>query len=87
MSHGETTNAAANGLTLKNLQRETFTKGVCFLHDDANFHTARATQELLRQFGWDILAHPRHSPDLAPNDYRLFTKTKEDLIDKDKRSR
>lgn len=38
------------------------------------------TQELLQQFGWDILVHPTHSADSAPNDYHLFTKLKENLV-------
>lgn len=74
MPCGETTNAAVHGLTLKNLRLEMLTKEVCLLHDDAHLHTARATQKLLQQFGWDVLAHPPLSHDLAPSDYRLFTR-------------
>lgn len=43
------------------------------------FNTARATQELPQQFGWDVLAQPPHSYDLAPSDYHLFTRLKEAL--------
>jgi hypothetical protein len=44
--------------------------------------TARATQELLQSFKWEVLAHPPHSPDLAPSDYHLVTKLKESLAGK-----
>jgi hypothetical protein len=36
-------------------------------------------QELLQSFKWEVLAHPPHSPDLAPSDYHLFSKLKESL--------
>jgi transposase len=39
------------------------------LHDNAQLHTAHATVYLLEQWGWDILEHPPHSPDLAPSDF------------------
>ncbi len=43
--------------------------GVIFLQDDATTHTAIKTKNLLQTFGYDILAHPPHSPDLAPSDF------------------
>jgi histone-lysine N-methyltransferase SETMAR len=30
------------------------------------------TQQTIEQFGWEALAHPSWSPDLAPSDYHLF---------------
>jgi hypothetical protein len=39
-------------------------------------------QELLQSFKWEVLAHPPHSPDLAPSDYHLFSKLKESLAGK-----
>ena len=47
-------------------------KGVIFLHDNAKPHTAKVTWSTLVWFGWDLLAHPPYSPDLAPSDYHLF---------------
>lgn len=38
---------------------------------------AQATQTLLRQIGWDVLAQSPHGPDLTPSD--LFTRLKETL--------
>jgi histone-lysine N-methyltransferase SETMAR len=55
------------------------TRGVSLLHYNVRHHTARVSQELLTSFGWDIVAHPPYSPDLAPSDYHLFTKLKEFL--------
>jgi len=52
------------------------TKGVVLLHDNARPHTAAHTIALIRLFNWEIFDHPPYSPDLAPNDYHLFTKMK-----------
>lgn len=52
------------------------TKGVCLLYDNARPHTANATKQLLDSFGWDIINHLAHSPDLAPSDFHLFTSLK-----------
>jgi histone-lysine N-methyltransferase SETMAR len=52
------------------------TKGVVLLHDNARPHTAARTNTLIRLFNCEIFDHPSYSPDLAPNDYYLFTKMK-----------
>jgi hypothetical protein len=55
-------------------------------------HTAASTNALIRLFNWEIFDHPPCSPDLAPSDYRHFTKmqvwlatqrfhTKEEIMD------
>lgn len=64
---------------IQNKQRGMLTKRVCLLHDNATPHTDLATKRLLDTFGWDILCHPPHSPDLALSDHHLFPKLKEDL--------
>jgi hypothetical protein len=86
LPQGETINASRHCETLKQLRRVIQSKrrgmltcGVCRLHDNARPHVARSTTELLDQFGWDAVAHPPHSLDLAPSDFRLFTKMKEGL--------
>ena len=53
------------------------------LHDSAHPHTAQQTQTLpLEQIHWDIFEHPPYSPDLAPSDFFLFSKLKENLAGK-----
>ena len=40
-------------------------------HDNAPPHTTRATAEYLAQNGFEVVAHPPYSPDLAPCDFYL----------------
>jgi hypothetical protein len=50
------------------------TYGVLFPHDNARPHTAaRSTRALLKHFNWELSDHPSYIPDLAPNDYHLFS--------------
>ena len=44
--------------------------------NNARPHAAALTQNLLHEFGWEVLDHPPYSPDLAPSDYHLFTDLK-----------
>jgi hypothetical protein len=57
-------------------------RGVCLLHDNASPHTPCGSQEVLQSFKREILDHPPHNPDFAPNDYHLFSKLKESLAGK-----
>ena len=50
-----------------------------FHHDNAPVHSARIVTSLLESYAWEILPHPRYSPDLAPCDIHLFPKVKEHL--------
>jgi hypothetical protein len=61
----------------KNLQRaiRMLTSCVVLLHDSARPHTAARTRVLLEHFNWELFEHPPYSPDLAPNDCHLFTRT------------
>ena len=36
-------------------------------------------KKVLREFQWELLPHPPYSPDLAPSDFFLFPKLKEQL--------
>ncbi|GFO10758.1 histone-lysine N-methyltransferase SETMAR [Plakobranchus ocellatus] len=49
------------------------------LHDNATLHSANLTQQWLQRYGWEILPHPAHSPDLAPSDFHLFGPLKRHL--------
>jgi hypothetical protein len=46
------------------------------LHDNDRPHTAALTNVLIKLFNWENVDQPSNSPDLAPSDYRLFTKMK-----------
>ncbi|GFN82737.1 histone-lysine N-methyltransferase SETMAR [Plakobranchus ocellatus] len=54
-------------------------KGVVIQHDNATPHSANLTQQWLQRYGWEILPHPAHSPDLAPSDFHLFGPLKRHL--------
>ncbi|GBP64040.1 Histone-lysine N-methyltransferase SETMAR [Eumeta japonica] len=47
-------------------------KAVVFHHDNARPHTFLATQQILREFGWEKLMHPSYSHYLAPADFYPF---------------
>ncbi|GFV85993.1 mariner Mos1 transposase [Trichonephila clavipes] len=34
--------------------------------------TAKPTKDIVKELGWEPLAHAAYSPDLAPSDYHLF---------------
>ncbi|GFN80522.1 transposase [Plakobranchus ocellatus] len=40
---------------------------------------ANLTQQWLQRYGWEILPHPAHSPELAPSDFHLFGPLKRHL--------
>jgi len=64
---------------LKEKCRGKVTKGVLFLHDNAQAHWPLATQKKLDSLGFHCLDHPTYSPDLAPSDYHLFPGLKKKL--------
>ncbi|GFR66821.1 histone-lysine N-methyltransferase SETMAR [Elysia marginata] len=79
---GETINTARYCQTLDKLREAIrrkrpgqLTNRVILQHDNATPHTARVTQGWLEKYGWEILPHPPHCPDLAPSDYHLFGPT------------
>ncbi|GFR58327.1 histone-lysine N-methyltransferase SETMAR [Elysia marginata] len=53
--------------------------GILFHHDNAPVHTARAVTDVLAGYKWELLEHPRYSPDLAPCNFHLLPKMKEHL--------
>jgi hypothetical protein len=41
------------------------------LHENARPHIANKTNEMLRNFKWEVLEHPLYSPELAPSDFHF----------------
>lgn len=79
LPHGSTINSGSYFDTLIRLKNSIkskrpglLTRKVALLHDNARPHTALLNQKVLKNFKWDIFAHPPYSPDLAPSDYHLF---------------
>ena len=58
-------------------------KGVILHHDNAKPHTARLTQQKIKELGWEVLPHPPYSPDIAPSDYHLFLSLSNHLMGKE----
>ncbi|GFN97387.1 histone-lysine N-methyltransferase SETMAR [Plakobranchus ocellatus] len=54
-------------------------RGVVLQHDNVTPLSANLTQQWLQRYGWEILPHPAHSPDLAPSDFHLFGPLKRHL--------
>ena len=54
-------------------------KGILLLQDNAPVHTAKIAVEAAKRCSFRILPHPPYSPDLAPSDFYLFPKLKEEL--------
>ena len=51
-----------------------------FLHmDNCPIHKALVTKEHMAKRGFNLVEHPPYSPDLAPADYFLFPKAKDNL--------
>ena len=61
---------------LKEKRRGKVTKGVLFLHDNAPAHRALATLKKLAYLCFPCPDRPPYSPDLAPSDYHLFPRMK-----------
>ena len=64
---------------LKEKRHGQLTKVVLFLRDNAPAHWALGTQKKLAYLGFQCLAHPPYSPDLASSDYHLFPGLKKQL--------
>ncbi|GFO05098.1 histone-lysine N-methyltransferase SETMAR [Plakobranchus ocellatus] len=86
LPQGQCINAARYCSTLDRLKEAIHRKrpgllkrGVVLQHDNATPHSANLTQQWLQRYGWEILPHPAHSPDLAPSDFHLFGPLKRHL--------
>jgi histone-lysine N-methyltransferase SETMAR len=54
-------------------------RGVWLFHNNVLVHTSVAAKAAIQCCGFQALNHPAYSPNLAPNDYFLFSKLKSDL--------
>ncbi|GFN99454.1 histone-lysine N-methyltransferase SETMAR [Plakobranchus ocellatus] len=54
-------------------------RGAVLQHHNATPHSANLTQQWLQHYGWEILPHPAHSPDLASSEFHLFGPLKRHL--------
>ena len=52
---------------------------ILFHHDNAPAHSSKVSRAVLWGFHWELLSHPPYSPDLAPSDFFLFPKLKEQI--------
>jgi hypothetical protein len=43
---------------------------------------ANLTKDTIKELGWEVMAHPAWSPDLAPSDYALFRSLKDNIAEK-----
>ena len=55
------------------------TKVVMFHQDNAPAHTSGIAMQTIKDCGFELLDHPPYSPDLAPSDFYLFPKMKNEL--------
>lgn len=65
--------------SIKEKRRGMLSHGVLLLHDNAPAHTSAIAQAALHEAGFEQLAHPAYSPDLAPSDFYLFRHLKAHL--------
>ena len=64
---------------VKDKRRGKLRNGVLLLHDNTPSHSSRVAVASAKQCGFELLPHPSYSPDLAPSDFYLFPKLKENI--------
>jgi histone-lysine N-methyltransferase SETMAR len=52
---------------------------VLLSHDNTGPYTNKHTTEAITKFGWTLLLHVPHSPNLAPSNFHLFGTLKDSL--------
>lgn len=80
LPQGKTVTAAVYCAQLDRLHKQLLIKRPALVNrnlvvyhcDNARGHTAKITQQKLRDFKWEVLPQPPYSPDLSPSDYHLF---------------
>lgn len=64
---------------IKKKRRGKLTKGVIFHQDNAPAHKSAVVMAKIHECGFQLAEHPPYSPDLAPSDFYLFPKIKNEL--------
>ncbi|KAI6648621.1 Histone-lysine N-methyltransferase SETMAR-like [Oopsacas minuta] len=64
---------------IESQRKKTGIRGILLHHDNASSHSAIRTPEFLENSGLKTLPHPPYSPDLAPCDFWLFPRLKDQL--------
>ena len=62
---------------IKIKRRGKLTKGVLFHQDIAPVHKPVIAMAAIHDCGFKLIEHPPYSPDLAPSDFHLFPKLKQ----------
>ena len=84
LQKGQTINSTYYAPLLRKLQekikikrRGKLTKGVLFHQDNAPVHKPVIAMAAIHDCGFKLIEHPPYSPDLAPSDFHLFPKLKQ----------
>lgn len=59
-------------IVIQNKHRGMLTKGIVFIHDNAQAITVNVTKILQKRLGWEVFDHPLRNSDLTPNDFHSF---------------
>ena len=66
---------------IREKRRGKLSKGVLLQQDNARVHTCKVAMDAVERNGYELIAHPAYSPDLAPSDFFLFSNLKTDIRD------
>ena len=66
-------------MKLNKKRRGKLTGGLLFPQHDARVHSEQLSVPIASNCGFELLAHPPYSPDVAPSDYNLFPEIKKGL--------
>jgi histone-lysine N-methyltransferase SETMAR len=84
LESGTTINSERYSATLKHLKQQLrrvqkHKRNILLQHANTRPHTSQATMEVIEKLDLTIVPHSLYSPHLAPCDFRLFLKMKENL--------
>lgn len=65
--------------SIKNRRKGNLSRGILLHQDNALVHKSLLASNAIHNAGFELMAHPPYSPDLAPSDFYLFPKLQECL--------